>query len=307
MKNSSKPLSNLVKTYAAAAQSESTRQSYAQDIKHFKAWGGKVPATERMVAEYIAAYGGELKIATLEHRLIAIHREHQDRGLESPVKKQLVKQTMEGIRRSFGVAPRRVRALGKDTLIEVLVSVATQRPLKAARDKSMLLLGWAAALRRSELAALTVEDLTAYGHGVELLIRKSKTDQRGEGQTVFVPMAKSEDHCPVMALKAWLELAGITTGPLFRQVSRHDHLVGTSGLTPQAVAQVVQAAVRTAKGPEVARTVAGHSLRAGYVSTGVEMGIPVTEIMRVTRHKSVAVLLNVYVREIEKRRTQSLL
>ena len=171
----------------------------------------------------------------------------------------------------------------------------------------MLLIGWAAALRRSELVGLTVEDITKHDHGIDLLIRKSKTDQHGEGQTVFVPIAKSQDRCPVLALNDWLELAGVSAGVLFWQVSRHDYLIGDRALTPQAVAQVVQAAVPAARGNEAAMEVAGHSLRAGYATTGVEMGLPATEIMRDTRHTSVAVLLNVYVRPSEKRRTQSLL
>jgi integrase len=300
-------VSALVKSYADAATSESTRRSYAQGLRHFQAWGGKLPATPEMLAEYIAAYGGILKVATLTHRLVAIDQAHQDRGLDSPVKAKLVRQTVEGLRRSFGTAPRRVKALVKEDLIEVLVSVAQQKPLKAARDKAILLLGWAAALRRSELVALTVEDMTSHDSGLDLLIRRSKTDQHGEGQSVFVPKAKTKDRCPVQALQYWLEHAGITVGPLFRQVSRHDRLVGNQPLTPQAVAQVVQAAVRMAKGDDAARDVAGHSLRAGYVTTGVEMGLQPTEIMRVTRHKSVAVLMNVYVRPTERRRTPSLL
>lgn len=298
--------SALVRGFAAASQSESTRRSYAQDMRHFKVWGGKVPATAQMVAEYIAAYGGHLKVTTIEHRLIAIHRAHQDRGLKSPTKDALVKQTMEGIRRSFGVAPRRVRALVKDDLVEILVSVAKQKPLKAARDKAMLLLGWAAALRRSELVALSVDDVTIHGQGVELKIRKSKTDQRGAGQTVFVPMAKSKDRCPVLALQEWLQSARITVGPIFRQVSRHDYVVGEKGLTPQAVAQVVQAAVRGAKGEEVAATVSAHSLRAGMVTEAATVGVPVSEIMGVTRHTSVATLY-VYIRPVEKRHVRSLL
>jgi integrase len=296
----------MVQNYAEASQAESTRRSYAQDLRHFKAWGGKVPATVEMVAEYIASYGSSLKVGTIEHRLIAIDRAHQERGLKSPTKAPLVKRTMEGIRRSFGVAPRRVRALVKDDLVEILVSVAKQKPLKAARDKAILLLGWAAALRRSELVALTVSDVVRHETGCDLLIRKSKTDQRGEGQMVFVPMAKSKDRCPVLALNAWLEMAKISAGPLFRQVSRHDYLVGEKGLTPQTVAQVVQASVRAAKGNEAAATVAAHSLRAGYVTEAAATGQRTSEIMAVTRHTSVATLY-VYIRPIEKRRTQSLL
>jgi integrase len=275
-------------------------------MRHFEAWGGKVPATAGMVAEYIASCGGSSKTSTIAHRLAAINRAHQDRGFESPVKAPLVKQTLEGIRRSFGVAPRRVRALVKDDLVEILVGVAKQKPLKAARDKAILLLGWAAALRRSELVALTVEDIARHDTGCDLLIRRSKTDQRGAGQMVFVPMAKSKERCPVLALQAWLEMAEITSGPLFRQVSRHDYLVGERGLTPQAVAQVVQAAVKAARGPAAAAECAAHSLRAGFVTEAAMIGIPVSEIMSTTRHTSVATLY-VYIRPVEKRRARSLL
>jgi integrase len=300
--------SAVVQGYAAASQSESTRRSYAQDMRHFKAWGGKVPATAEMVAEYIASCGGRLKTSTITHRLAAINRAHQDRGFESPVKAPLVKQTMEGIRRIFGgvVPPRRVRALVKDDLVEILVGVAKQKPLKAARDKAILLLGWAAALRRSELVALTVEDIVRHETGCDLLIRRSKTDQRGAGQMVFVPLAKAKERCPVLALQTWLEMAEITAGPLFRQVSRHDYLVGDRGLTPQAIAQVVQAAVRTARGPEAAAECAAHSLRAGFVTEAAAVGVPVNEIMNTTRHTSVATLY-VYIRPVEKRRARSLL
>ncbi|WP_307866915.1 site-specific integrase [Variovorax sp. E3] len=298
--------SAMVQGYAAASAADSTRRSYAQSMRHFQAWGGKVPATAGMVAEYIASCGGSLKTSTIAHRLAAINRAHQDRGFESPVKAPLVKRTMEGIRRSCGVPPRRVRALGKSDLVEILVSVAKQKPLKAARDKAILLLGWAAALRRSELVALTVEDIVTYDTGCDLLIRRSKTDQRGAGQMVFVPIAKSKERCPIIALQAWLEMAEITSGPLFRQVSRHDYLVGERGLTGQAIAQVVQAAVRTARGPEAAAECAAHSLRAGFVTEAASVGVPVNEIMNTTRHTSVATLY-VYIRPVEKRRAQSLL
>ena len=103
------------------------------------------------MAEYLAKFAGVLSVATLQHRLIAIHQAHMDKGFDSPVKDRLVKRTMQGIRRTFGVAQRRDRALVKDDLLELLVMVNKQKPLKAARDKSILLLGFAGAFRRSEL------------------------------------------------------------------------------------------------------------------------------------------------------------
>ena len=147
--------SKLVNSYTQAAQSVSTKRSYSQDVMHFKTFA-KIPASPEVVAEYLAKFAGVLSVATLQHRLIAIHQAHTEKGFDSPVKDRLVKRTMQGIRRTFGVAQRRVRALVKDDLLELLVLVNKQRPLKAARDKAILLIGFAGAFRRSELVALTV-------------------------------------------------------------------------------------------------------------------------------------------------------
>ena len=297
--------SALVSSYTKAARSASTQRSYAQDLRHFKA-NAKIPATPEMVAEYLAKFAGVLSIATLQHRLIAIHQAHTDKGLDSPVKDRLVKRTMQGIRRTFGVAQRRVRALVKDDLLELLVMVNKQKPLKAARDKAVLLLGFAGAFRRSELVALQMEDITPHAHGIELLIRRSKTDQEGEGRTVFVPLAKSEERCPVKALQSWLELAGIGAGPLFRQVNRYDKVISGKALTPQSVALIVKSAVASSKGLEAAKTVSGHSLRAGFVTESAAQGLQTSAIMGQTGHKSMEMVLR-YIRPAHKRQIPSLL
>lgn len=304
-KNPKAKPSKLVNSFTQAARSESTRRSYAQDMRHFKA-NAKFPATPEVVAEYLAKFAGVLSVATLQHRLIAIHQAHTDKGFDSPVKDRLVKRTMQGIRRTFGVAQRRVRALVKDDLLELLVMVAKQRPLKAARDKAILLLGFAGAFRRSELVALRMDDITPHAHGIELLIRRSKTDQEGEGRTVFVPLAKSEERCPVKALQHWLELAGIGVGPLFRQVSRHDKVVNGKALTPQSVALIVKAAVASTKGLEAAKTVSGHSLRAGFVTEAATIGMQTATIMGQTGHRSLEMVFR-YTRPAQKRQILSLL
>lgn len=295
----------LVASYTQAAQSASTRRSYAQDVRHFTA-NAKIPATPEVVAEYLAKFAGVLSVATLQHRLIAIHQAHTDKGFDSPVKDRLVKRTMQGIRRTFGVAQRRVRALVKDDLLELLVMVNKQKPLKGARDKAILLLGFAGAFRRSELVALRMEDITPHSHGIELLIRRSKTDQEGEGRTVFLPLAKSEERCPVKALQRWLDLAGIEAGPLFRPVNRHDKLANELVLTPQSVALIVKAAVASSKGLEAAKTVSGHSLRAGFVTEAATVGLQTSAIMGQTGHKSMEMVLR-YVRPVQKRQIPSLL
>lgn len=304
-KNTKAKHSKLVKSYTQAARSESTRRSYAQDMRHFKA-NAKFPATPEMVAEYLAKFAGVLSVATLQHRLIAIHQAHAERGLGSPVQDRLVKRTMQGIRRTFGVAQRRVRALVKDDLLELLVMVAKQKPLKAARDKAILLLGFAGAFRRSELVALNVEDITPHAHGIELLIRRSKTDQEGEGRTVFIPLAKSEERCPVRALQLWLELAGIGAGPLFRRIDRHGHVISCRALTAQSVALIVKSAVAGSKGLEAAKLVSGHSLRAGFVTEAASAGLQTSVIMGQTGHKSMEMVMR-YIRPAHKRQIQSLL
>jgi integrase len=298
--------STLVKSFTLAAQSASTRRSYAQDVKHFRANGGKIPATPELVAEYLAKFAGALAVATLSHRLIAIHRAHVDKGLDSPVKDKLVKRTMQGIRRTFGVAQKQARALVKDDLVELLVQVAKQKPLKAARDKALLLIGFAGAFRRSELVALRIEDITPHAHGLELKIVRSKTDQEGEGRMVFVPLAKSEERCPVKALDCWLQLARIGEGALFRPVNRHDRVVKAQALTPQSVALIVKLAVEKAKGVDAAKTVSGHSLRAGFVTEAATVGLQTSAIMGQTGHRSLEMVYR-YVRPVEKRRIQSLL
>ena len=298
--------SALVFSYTEAAQSESTRRSYDQDIRHFKANGGTIPATPAMVAEYLAAFGGVLAVATLQHRLIAIHKAHIDQGLQSPIRDPRVKKVMQGIRRTFGVAQRQVRALVKDDLLELMVTVEKQKPLKAARDKALILIGFAGAFRRSELVALNVDDITQYDHGMELRILRSKTDQEGAGRTVFIPFAKSKARCPVTSLQKWLALAGITTGPVFRRVNCHDHLGSTKALTPPSVALILKSAVGKAKGWEAALTVAGHSLRAGFATEAAMASWPTAAIMEQTGHKSHEMVMR-YIRPVQRRQIPSLL
>lgn len=297
--------SALVTSYSAAAQSNATTRAYDADIRHFKQHGGTIPASAAMVAEYLASFAGILAVATLQHRLIAIHRAHADKGLDSPMKDRLVKRTMQGIRRTLGTEQRRVTALVKDDLLEMMVYIDQQAPMRAARDKALLLVGFAGAFRRSELVALRYEDMTHYENGLELLLRRSKTDQEGVGRTVFIPYARG-NRCPVKALKNWLELAGIMFGPLFRPINRHDHIIGCKALTPQAIALIVKSSVRMMSGDEAAKMVAGHSLRAGYCTEAALAGLQPYQIREQTGHCSDVTLAR-YIRPVAKRKIPSLL
>jgi integrase len=293
-----------VNRYTQAALADNTHRSYKADLAHFRAHGGTIPTTAVQLAEYLASFADTLAVATLQHRLIAVHRAHLEAGHDSPAMESLVKRTMQGIRRTKGTAQRRVKALVKDDIIELVLTAEKQKPLKAARDVALILVGFAGAFRRSELVSIQREDVTEFDHGLEIHIRRTKTQQEA-GHTVFIPCAKSS-RCPVKAIKQWLDLSGIESGAVFRRINRHDQVASTEALTAQSVALLLKSITTTAKSAEAAKSVAGHSLRAGYCTEAASVGVAPHVIMDQTGHRSPA-MLNRYVRPMTRRKTPSLL
>lgn len=293
-----------VNLYTHASLAENTYRSYRADLKHFKAAGGAIPCTAVQLAEYLASHAATLSVATIQHRIIAIHRAHLDAGQPSPALDPLVKRTMQGIRRTRGTAQRRVKALVKDDIIELVLTAEKQKPLKAARDVALILVGFAGAFRRSELVSILREDIAEFDHGLEIHIRRTKTQQEA-GHTVFIPCAKSS-RCPVKALKHWLAVSGIASGAVFRRINRHDQVASSEALTAQSVALMLKAVTTTAKSADEARSVAGHSLRAGYCTEAAAAGLPTHTIMDQTGHRSSATLAR-YIRPLSRRKTPSLL
>ena len=176
--------------------------------------------------------------------------------------------------------------------------------MKAARDVALILIGFAGAFRRSELVSIRKEDITAFDHGIEIHIRRTKTQQE-KGHTVFIPCAKSS-RCPVKALEKWLALSGVEQGPVFRPINRHDQITSGKALTPQSVALMLKGVTSRARNAEAAKSVAGHSLRAGYCTEAASVGIATHIIMEQTGHRSSATLAK-YIRPIARRKTPSLL
>ena len=157
----------------------------------------------------------------------------------------------------------------------------------------LLLLGFAGALRRSEMVSLDVADVTEGADGLTLHLRRSKTDQEGAGRTIGIPYGSCLVTCPVRAWRVWLELSSITEGPAFRPVDRHDRIAATR-LSGQAVALVLKRlASRAGFDP---REVAGHSLRAGLATSAAAAGVPERVIAEQTGHKGTAMLRR-YIRE----------
>jgi integrase len=192
---------------------------------------------------------------------------------------------MAGVTRELRVAPAKKAALG---MAELRAGVATlgQSSLIGKRDAALLLVGFAGAFRRAELVAIDAADCEFVGEGVRLTVRRSKTDQDGAGRVVGVPYAPDATICPVLALRRWIEAAAITDGAVFLRVDRHGKPRGR--LTGQSVALIVKRAIEAA-GLDASRY-AGHSLRAGLITSAAAAGVDERAIMAQSRHKSVEVM-----------------
>jgi integrase len=171
------------------------------------------------VASYIAECAGRLKPGTIQRRLNAIAEAHKATRLESPTHSALVRNTMKGIRRTLGTAPAQKSAALTDDVRAMVM--ATDAWIIGVRDRALILLGFAGAFRRSELAALELGDCAFGKDGLTINLRRSKIDQEAQGRKVGIPYGANPDTCPVRNVQAWIEQAGIVCGPLFRPVNRH--------------------------------------------------------------------------------------
>jgi integrase len=250
-----------VEVYVQSGIAQATRRAYRADLDHFEAWGGTIPATDDMVAAYIADHAAVLKVSTLTRRLAAISIAHGARGLPNPAASPLVRATMRGIRRAHGAAQRQAKPLLREDLFVVLGAMGDR--LKDLRDRALLLIGFAGGLRRSELAAINFIDVERVREGIILIIRRSKTDQDGVGRRIGVPFGRTI-HCPVRALETWLSAARIEEGPIFRPVDRHGR-VSVGRLSGEAVSLIIRDRL-TAAGFDPAGY-SGHSLRAGFATS----------------------------------------
>jgi site-specific recombinase XerD len=283
--------------YFKAAQAANTRRAYASDWKHFSAWcraagQGSLPAAPETVVLYLSTLAETAKVSTLTRRISAISQAHQAAGLETPTAHLMVRKLMAGIRRQKGTAQTGKRPLATADLRALLAPLDSRRILDV-RDRALLLAGFAGAFRRSELVGLDVTDLEFNGAGLIVNIRRSKTDQEGQGRRVGIPYGSNPATCPVRALEGWLAILGADEGPVFRAINRHGQLAGRR-LTAQSVALVIKR-LAAAAGMET-KDLAGHSLRAGLATAAAAAGVPERAIMAQTGHRSLATLRK-YIRE----------
>lgn len=279
-------LADKARAYAEDARSANTVRAYESDLRAFRSWCESrrlraLPATAETLALYVADVAGSVKPATLQRRLAALAVAHKAAGYESPTSHEAVRSVLAGTRRRLGVAQAQKRALGVDDLRAMVADLGDSAI--DVRDRALLLLGFAGALRRSELVSLDAADVRFERAGVVLSLRRSKTNQEGDTEEIAVPYGSDLSTCPVRSLQAWLELVG--EGPVFRSIARSGHIGGR--LSDHSVALIVKKLA--AKVGLDAGKLGGHSLRSGFATTAARAGKSEAAIMRQTRHKSVTV------------------
>lgn len=286
-----------VKGYIQNARAANTVKAYRKDWADFVAWCAAygvaaLPATAETVARYLTARAATVKVSTLQRRLSAISQAHEAaRYNPFSVRQEPLKSVWAGIRRVHGVAQH-----GKAPIVTADIrAMVDQLPesLLGLRDRALLLIGFAGAFRRSELVSLTRDDIRITSEGLTVYLRRSKTDQEGQGRSVGVPYGSHRETCPVRSLQAWLEASGITEGPLFRSINRHGQMQA-GALSDKAVALVVKRWADAA-GLDPSQY-AGHSLRAGLATAAAQAGVAERVIMVQTGHKSTDMVRR-YIRE----------
>ena len=286
---------------AVKSKSQSTLTTYGRRWRAFTGWCQRhgldpLPADPTTVAGWVADCGKS--ISTIRVTLSAVVAAHRLSQYEDPTKEEVVRAVLRGLRREQGTSQHQVAPI----LIGPLRQMIEACPDGAAghRDRAILLLGFAGAFRRAELASLRLEDLEWRSEGLVVTLRRSKTDQEGEGRRVGIPYGSDPMTCPVRVLRSWLAWMGrealqrapVDPGALFPALSPSGSLGAALG--GRAVAQVVKrAAQRAGLDPE---TVSGHSLRAGFATQAAMSGAPERAIARQTGHKNLQTLRK-YIRE----------
>jgi site-specific recombinase XerD len=291
-------LGDRMRDFVTASKAPNTIRSYTADWRHFTAWCDAheldpLPAAPATVAAYLTDLAGVNAVSTIQGRTTSISVRHKMAGHDSPTATELVRSTVRGIRRTFGVAVAKKMPL-RAADIRTLVGTLDVDTLGGLRDRALLVVGFAGAFRRSELVALDVDDIDWRGDGLVVTIRRSKTDQEGEGAEVGLLYGSDPSTCPVRTLRAWLDAAAIGAGPIFRTVDRHSNVGGR--MSGRAAAERVKRACGAA-GLDPDRY-GGHSLRAGLITSAMEGGATEHRTMKHSRHRSVHVFRG-YIRDLD--------
>ena len=274
-----------------SSKSNNTIRAYKSDFNDFGVFCAQngfksLPTEPKIVSLYLTHLSiQDIKISTLKRRLVSIGVIHKLKGHYLDTKHPIIIENMIGIKRRKGSAQKGKKPLliNNLKLIINVIDKYNNEEIKKFRDRSIILIGFSGGFRRNEIVSLNYDDLDFVTEGVKINIKRSKTDQFGEGSVKGLPYFDNSLYCPVLSLKNWIEISNINSGPLFRRFSKGSKL-SNNRLTDQTVALLIKKYLKL--GNIDSKNYSGHSLRSGFATTAAESGAEERSIMAMTGHKS---------------------
>lgn len=272
------------------SKANNTLRAYKSDFRHFNEFCFKhglqsLPTEPKIVSIYLTYLSQKFKLSTLKRRLASISVFHKLKGFYLDMKHPIIIENIIAIKRKYGSIQNSKKPIliNNLKLIVNFIDIKIVNELKQLRDKSIILIGFAGGFRRAELVSINYEDLEFTEEGLKINIKKSKTDQFGEGMIKGIPYFQNKIFCPVANLKKWLEISKITTGPIFKRFNKGLSLTNNR-LTDQSVALLIKEYLNLAGIDN--KNFSGHSLRSGFATVAADSGADERSIMAMTGHKS---------------------
>ena len=272
------------------SKADNTLRAYKSDFKDFGAFCAKhgfksIPTEPKVVSLYLTHLSASSKISTLRRRLVSIGVVHKLKGHYLDTKHPVIIENLMGIKRKKGSLQTGKKPILINHLKQIVNVIDEQKieKIKKLRNRTLILIGFGGGFRRTELISIDHEDLDFVEEGVKITLRRSKTDQFGEGLVKGLPYFSSDKYCPVTSLKNWINLSKIKTGPIFRRFAKGSILT-SHRLSDQSVVLIIKDCLKLA-GIE-SQNFSGHSLRSGFATVAAESGADERSIMAMTGHKT---------------------
>ena len=274
-----------------SSKANNTVRAYKSDFKDFGLFCAQngfksLPSEPKIVSLYLTHLSTkEVKMSTLKRRLVSIGVIHKLKGHYLDTKHPIIIENIMGIKRRKGSIQKGKKPLLINNL-KIIINVIDEynnQDLKKFRDRSIILMGFSGGFRRNEIVSLDYDDLDFVSEGLKITLKRSKTDQFGEGSIKGLPYFDNPQYCPVLSLKNWIEISNISSGALFRRFSKGSKL-SENRLTDQTVALLIKKYLNLAGIDN--KNYSGHSLRSGFATSAAESGAEERSIMAITGHKS---------------------
>jgi len=274
-----------------SSKANNTVRAYKSDFNDFSLFcvqnGFKsLPSEPKIVSLYLTHLSTkDIKMSTLKRRLVSIGVIHKLKGYYLDTKHPSIIENIMGIKRRKGSVQKGKKPLLINYLKQIINVIDEDKndEIKTIRDRSIILIGFSGVFRRNEIVSLDYDDLDFVPEGLKITLKRSKTDQFGEGTLKGLPYFESSQYCPVLSLKKWIKISNINSGPLFRRFSKGSKLTDIR-LTDQTVALLIKKYLNLV-GID-SKNYSGHSLRSGFATSAAESGAEERNIMAMTGHKS---------------------